>query len=652
MLFETRDLTFGYEDVTLLQQVNLTMHEGDRIGLIGANGVGKTTFLRLILGELAADGGQIVQRKGLLTGVLHQHDQLDSHLTIWQEMQSAFADVIRAEEEMRSIERQLTAFGEDDVAYRRLVGEHDRLDKYVLSREGDRRDVRIKTVLGGMGFADFDQPIAHLSGGEKTRLALSKLLLSDLDLLVLDEPTNHLDVDTLSWLEKYLERYKNGLLIVSHDRYFLDKTVRKIWDVEGKTITEWPGNYSKARQVKAEVVAAIQKRYDKQQEQIASMLDYAQRNMARASTSKSAKSRLHRIEGMDVIDRPTAYAKPPRLRFDILAESNRDVLRVDDLRLTAGDQVLAEHLSFGVQKGERVAIVGKNGTGKSTLLKTLLGLVNNHTDHYNVLPDPQSSCQVGGAKAVRQVNGAIWYGKNLRLSYYDQENINLDPEASVLAELWFRFPAMTQTYARSKLANLLFGEDDMDKRVGSLSGGEKAKLALAIVTCEGSNLLYFDEPTNHLDLATREALEEALKTYEGTLIFVSHDRYFINAVATRVLELTKEGVKSYEGNYNDYLAAKEREKQPVEKPETPLKPKTSGTGKRTKEDRRQEANRRDAIAKTERRLEQVEQEIEDLTAKLCAGGNWKDLAEWDKSLGAAKEEEERLFALLETLMDD
>ena len=652
MLFETRDLTFGYEDVTLLQQVNLTMHEGDRIGLIGANGVGKTTFLRLILGELAADGGQIVQRKGLLTGVLHQHDQLDSHLTIWQEMQSAFADVIRAEEEMRSIERQMAAFGEDDVAYRRLVGEHDRLDKYVLSREGDRRDVRIKTVLGGMGFADFDQPIAHLSGGEKTRLALSKLLLSDLDLLVLDEPTNHLDVDTLSWLEKYLERYKNGLLIVSHDRYFLDKTVRKIWDVEGKTITEWPGNYSKARQVKAEVVAAIQKRYDKQQEQIASMLDYAQRNMARASTSKSAKSRLHRIEGMDVIDRPTAYAKPPRLRFDILAESNRDVLRVDDLRLTAGDQVLAEHLSFGVQKGERVAIVGKNGTGKSTLLKTLLGLVNNHTDHYNVLPDPQSSCQVGGAKAVRQVNGAIWYGKNLRLSYYDQENINLDPEASVLAELWFRFPAMTQTYARSKLANLLFGEDDMDKRVGSLSGGEKAKLALAIVTCEGSNLLYFDEPTNHLDLATREALEEALKTYEGTLIFVSHDRYFINAVATRVLELTKEGVKSYEGNYNDYLAAKEREKQPVEKPETPLKPKTSGTGKRTKEDRRQEANRRDAIAKTERRLEQVEQEIEDLTAKLCAGGNWKDLAEWDKSLGAAKEEEERLFALLETLMDD
>jgi len=652
MLFETRDLTFGYEDVTLLQQVNLTMHEGDRIGLIGANGVGKTTFLRLILGELAADGGQIVKRKGLLTGVLHQHDQLDSHLTIWQEMQSAFADVIRAEEEMRSIERQMAAFGEDDVAYRRLVGEHDRLDKYVLSREGDRRDVRIKTVLGGMGFADFDQPIAHLSGGEKTRLALSKLLLSDLDLLVLDEPTNHLDVDTLSWLEKYLERYKNGLLIVSHDRYFLDKTVRKIWDVEGKTITEWPGNYSKARQVKAEVVAAIQKRYEKQQEQISSMLDYAQRNMARASTSKSAKSRLHRIEGMDVIDRPITYAKPPRLRFDILAESNRDVLRVDDLRLTAGDQVLAEHLSFGVQKGERVAIVGKNGTGKSTLLKTLLGLVNNHTDHYNVLPDPQSSCQVGGAKAVRQVNGAIWYGKNLRLSYYDQENINLDPEASVLAELWFRFPAMTQTYARSKLANLLFGEDDMDKRVGSLSGGEKAKLALAIVTCEGSNLLYFDEPTNHLDLATREALEEALKTYEGTLVFVSHDRYFINAVATRVLELTKEGVKTYEGNYNDYLAAKEREKQLVEKPEAPLKPKTSGTGKRTKEDRRQEANRRDAIAKTERRLEQVEQEIEDLTAKLCAGGNWKDLAEWDKSLGAAKEEEERLFALLETLMDD
>ena len=652
MLFEVKDLQFGYEDITLLEDVNLTMHEGDRIGLIGANGAGKTTFLRLVLGELAPDRGSVTRRKDLRVGVLHQHDQLQSTGTVWQEMQTAFAAVAEAEKAMRRAEETLAQYDEGSVLYRKLVAEHDLLDRYIRSRDGYNRDVRIKTVLNGMGFADYDVPVAHLSGGEKTRLALSKLLLSDLELLVLDEPTNHLDVDTLGWLEKYLDGYKAGLIIVSHDRYFLDKTVRKVWDVEGQTIREWTGNYTKAKATKDEVVAAQQKAYEKQQQEIADMMDYAERNMARASTSKSAKSRLHRIEGMDIIDKPIVYTRPPRLQFDILGESNRDVLKVEDLALRAGDATLIEHLSFEVHKGEKVAVVGRNGVGKSTLIKTLLGLVHPETDHYNVLPDPQSSCQVGGAKAVRNVNGAVWYGKNLRVSYYDQENLNLDGGNSVLSELWFRFPAMTQTYARSKLANLLFTAEDMDKRVDSLSGGEKAKLGLAVVTCEGSNLLYFDEPTNHLDLMCREALEGALSRYQGTVLFVSHDRYFVNAVATRVLELTESGAKSYEGNYDAYLAAKEKERQQQAATEVRPAPKETGGNFRSKEERRLAAQRRDAIAKCERELEAVEQRIQDLTLRLCAGGNWQDLAAWDRALADAQAEEERLYALLESLMND
>ena len=652
MLFAVQGLQFGYNDVTLLENIDICMQEGDRIGLIGANGVGKTTFLRILLGELAPDAGTVSIRRDLRVGVLHQHDALLSDGTVWEEMQTAFAAVLEAEAAMRDIERRLADHAEGDLAYRTMTAEHDRLDRYIRSRDGYQRDVRIKTVLEGMGFHTYDQPVAHLSGGEKTRLALAKLLLSDLELLVLDEPTNHLDVDTLGWLEHYLEGYKQALLIVSHDRYFLDKTIRKVWDIEGKTLTEWSGNYTKARQTKAEVLAARLKAYDRQQEQIADMRDYAQRNIARASTSKSAKSRLKRIEGMDIIERPTVYTRPPHIRFDILAESNRDVLTVEDMPLVAGDTTLIPHLSFAVERGERVAVVGKNGVGKSTLIKTLLGLTHAETDHYNPLPDPQSSCQVGGAKVVRHVNGAIRYGKNLRISYYDQENMNLDAGQSVLRELWFRFPTMTQTYARSKLANLLFDAEDMDKRVDSLSGGEKAKLGIAIVTCEGANLLFFDEPTNHLDLASREALEEALLRYQGTVVFVSHDRYFVNAVATRLLELHEDGASSYEGNYDDYLAAKERERQSADPREAKPAAKDTGGNYRSKEERRADAQRREAIAKTEKQLQEVEARIQSLTERLCAGGNWKDLAEWDKELTEAKEEEERLYALLESLLTD
>ncbi len=646
MLFSVQDLTFGYKDETLLEDVNVTFEEGDRIGLIGANGCGKTTFLRLLLGELTPEEGIISRRKDLRVGVLYQDSALVSEGTVWEQMQGAFVEVIRAEERMREIEESLPHLAEGSSAYKSAVSEHDRLEKYILSRDGYHRDVRIKTVLTGMGFADrMETPVAPMSGGEKTRLALCRLLLDDLDLLVLDEPTNHLDTATTAWLEEYLSHYKGGLLVVSHDRYFLDKTVTSIWDMDGD-ITAYSGNYTKAKALKEEALLAAKRAYDKQERQVEAMKEYAERNIARASTSKSAKSRLHRLANMDLMDKPITYRRPPRFAFGTLEESNKEVLTVKDLTLTAGDKRLVDSLSFGVDRGERVAVVGPNGVGKSTLIKTLLGLVNNHTDHYNRLPPAFSSACVDGAKPQRMVNAAIKYGVNLSVSYYDQENINLDPYQSVLGELWFRFPAMTQTVARSVLAAALFEAEDMDKKVGSLSGGERAKLGLCIVSCEKANLLYLDEPTNHLDLNAREALEQGLAAYPGTVVFVSHDRYFVNAVATHVLELSPSGATKYEGGYDDYLAAKDKERIALPKEPANTRQEDKGSFK-SKETKRYEAEKRNAISRIEKRLEEIESRLAEIESAMCGETDYKRINALHLESVALGEEEERLYIELE-----
>lgn len=648
MLFETNDLTFGYLDEILLEGINVAFQEGNRIGLIGANGCGKTTFLRLLLGDLTPTAGEIIRKRDLRTGVLYQDSALVDEGTVWEQMQSAFAEVIRAENRMRAIEETLSDLDEGSLAYKQAVDEHDRLDRYIASRDGYRRDVRIKTVLTGMGFGDrMDMEVAPLSGGEKTRLALCKLLLDDLDLLILDEPTNHLDVATLSWLEGYLATYKGGLLIVSHDRYFLDKTVTTIWDMDGD-ITAYRGNYSKAKMLKEEALAAAVKAYDKQERQVSAMKEYAERNIVRASTSKSAKSRLHRLANMDLMDKPVTYHRPPRFAFAIDEESNKEMLTVKDLHLVAGDKSLIDSLSFAVLRGEKVAIVGPNGVGKSTLIKTLLGLVNNATDHYNRLPTAYSSACPDGAKPQRMVNTAIKYGVDLSVSYYDQENLNLNPHETVLGELWFRFPAMTQTYARSVLGAALFDAEDMDKRVSSLSGGERAKLGLCIVECERANLLYLDEPTNHLDLAAREALEKAIKGYPGTVVFVSHDRYFVNAVATHVLELTPSGGTKYEGGYDDYLAAKEAEKSPAPAltPTAPIQPKED-KGYKSKETKRYEAEKRNAISRIEKRLAEIEQRQQEIEAEMCSGVDYKRVAVLHAESTALSQEEDALYTELD-----
>lgn len=649
MIVDCNDLTFGYDDTTVFEHITVSMAEGDRVGLIGANGCGKTTFLRVLTGELIASGGTVAVGRHAQVGLLKQNGQLTGDSTVWASMQQAFAQVEKAEEEMRRIEDKLATVAEDSVEYRQMAARHDQLDKYIVSRDGYQRDVRIKTVLNGMGFAGrYDRVVDTLSGGEKTRLALCRLLLDDKDLLVLDEPTNHLDTETLTWLEGYLGGYKGSLLIVSHDRYFLDKTVTKIWDMDGKTIHEYRGNYSKAKQLKQEALYAQERLYAKQQAQVEAMLDYAQRNIARATTSKSAKSRLHRLANMELVDKPITYTKPPVFRFDIATESNPHVLTVDGLPLSVGGKTLIDNVSFEVERGDKIAIVGTNGVGKSTLLKTLLGLINAPTNGYNPLPEPMpSACPVGASKS-RHVDRHIHYGANLTIGYYDQETLNLDGGNTVLEELWYRFPSMTQTYARSVLAQLLLTAEDIDKRVDSLSGGERAKLAMAVMVCEKSNLMLLDEPTNHLDLAGREGLEQGLAQYPGTVLFVSHDRYFACAVANKVLELTHDGCRMYKGNYDSYLAAKAREQAASTAPAIAAQepPKPTKGNYRSKQERRQDAQRKETIARLEKQIAEVEAQIEHWTSLLCSGGDYKQILEYDRELQQAQQLEQQLYEQL------
>lgn len=652
MLFSTNEIIFSYGDNVILDNISITFEDKDRIGFIGLNGAGKTTFLRVILGELTPDKGNVYKKNGLSIGYLKQNAGLDSQKTVKEEMLEAFKDVLEAEKRMREIEGELASLEVDSNEYRSLISEHKSLDDFHTAREGYEMEYKIKTVLYGMGFAnDFDKEIGVMSGGERTRLALSKLLLSNLDLLILDEPTNHLDMQTMQWLEKYLnDSYKGALLIVSHDRYFLDKTISKIWELEGKDIYEYRANYSGYKELKRIRLLSQQRAYDRQQEQISEMLDYAQRNICRATTSKSAKSRIHRVEGMELVEKPLPKPKEPLFTFSVLNECNKNVLSVDKLNLKAGDLELIPSLSFSLFNKERLAIVGANGIGKSTLIKTLLGLENCDNEGYNPIPEIQSSGVFEGFKRDRQCNSHIKYGKNLRISYYDQENINLVPSNTVLEEFWYRFPLMPQSEARAYLARLLFTAEDMSKKVSTLSGGERAKLAFAIVTAEKANLLFLDEPTNHLDLSARESLEKGLREFEGTIIFVSHDRYFINAVATGVLELTKEGGTSYKGSFDNYLSLKQEELQRIkeqeqlrarerESKELSNTSKVSNTGYRSKEDRRKIALRAERIRELESLIELTEREIAELNDRIING---KEYTKMKELLALLSEKQEKL----------
>ncbi|MCM3700015.1 ABC-F family ATP-binding cassette domain-containing protein [Paenibacillus macerans] len=538
MLLQATNITKLYGVTPVLEGISLQVLERDRIGLVGVNGAGKSTFLQILAGELSYDGGQIFKAKETTIGYLAQNSGLQSDRTIWEEMLAVFAPLIETERELRRMEEQIA----DPELARDEKAHQDLLDRYALKSDwfkdhgGYEIETRIRSVLHGMGFGAFppDTVISTLSGGQRTRLALARILLQAPDLLMLDEPTNHLDIETLTWLEDYLRNYSGALLVVSHDRYFLDRLVTSIVEIERHQSRKYTGNYSRFIELKAAEYESQMKQYEKQQDEIARTEAFIQRNIVRASTTKRAQSRRKMLEKMDVIDRPQGDLKRANFSFEAEVMSGKDVLHADHLVYSFENKQkpLFQNVSFSLQRGETVALIGPNGIGKSTLLKMLTG-------------------------DLKPAAGKITWGAKVKIGFYDQEQTNLNPGNTVLEELWSAFPHMEEARIRTVLGNFLFSGEDVLKKVAALSGGEKARVALAKLMLQKANVLILDEPTNHLDLFSKEVLESALLEYDGTLLFISHDRYFLNKIAERIVELHPNGAEHFLGNYDDYLAKKQ-----------------------------------------------------------------------------------------------
>jgi ATP-binding cassette subfamily F protein 3 len=524
--------SFGARQV--LTDVNFSIQERERAGIVGINGAGKSTLLKILTGSLTPDTGEVSRARDLKLSYLAQDGGLESTQSIWQEMLAVFAPLLNLERQLRDMESKMSdpSLTADTKAYGQLLQTYDNLSSVFKNRGGFEYEASIRGVLRGLKFAesDLNTPVGTLSGGQKTRLALARCLLGEPDLLILDEPTNYLDLDNLAWLEQYLRSYRGAVLVVSHDRYFLDTLAEVIYELERGAITCYTGNYTRFVQQKAEAVQQQIKDFNRQQAEIARMEEFVRRNIAAKDTTRRAQSRLKVLEKMERLDKPVKEIRAS-VSFSVSRASGREVLQAEDLCIGYPGLILARSLNFEITRGERVALVGPNGIGKSTLLKTIAGR----------LP-PRG--------------GRLRTGNYVQMGYYDQEQQGLTDGKQVLQELWDRYPRMNEADLRKVLGRFLFRGDDVLKQVADLSGGEKSRLALASLMLQKANFLLLDEPTNHLDLPGREVLEDALTGYPGTILFVSHDRYFINKIASGILELTPEGTSSWLGNYDDYVSRK------------------------------------------------------------------------------------------------
>ncbi len=604
MLINIDNLTKSFGQEVILKNIKMTVNEKNRCGLIGVNGAGKSTLLKIIMGTLNYEEGEVTKKPGLRVGYLEQNNGLERDSSIITEMRKVFDDVYMAEQKMRRLEVEMSEISDQaSDEYRRISSEYTQAQNFFDSRDGYNIDVKIKTILNGMGFGDknLDTVISTLSGGEKTRLAIARLLLEEPELLILDEPTNHLDFKTLKWLEEYLVSYNGAILAVSHDRYFLDKIVTHIYEVERGRVYSYTGNYSAYLPQKAERRAREEKEYEMQQLQIAQLQTYVDKNIARASTSNSAKSRLKTLENMEILDRPDGDLKTMKLRFEHTKDPYKDVLTVTDLDIVVGDEqkILCRDINLEVKKKEKIAIIGSNGIGKSSFLKIIQGII----PYYK---------------------GNVEWGKNVTLSYYEQENLNLNHDKIALDELWDRFPDTPEAEIRRVLGNVLLTKDDVFKPVKIISGGERAKLAFCIIMLEKANVIILDEPTNHLDLASKEVLEEALSEYGGTLIFVSHDRYLLNKVPDKIVEIDENGLRVFGGNYDYYCEVIEREALraaeaaaaiATEKAAEAAKNQTANTF-RSKEQRRIEAQRKNRIRELEKLIEAAEMRLSEIEEEM------------------------------------
>lgn len=594
MLLNVEHLYKYFNGQALLKDINFTVEDREAVGLIGINGCGKSTLLNIITGREGYDktpeglGSVNIAGKASI-GFLRQNSGLNSELTIGEEMKNAFAPLLETLDKMKVLEKKMADGGDIDS----ISHEYAELSSYFEARDGYRIDVKIKQVLNGMGFGSTptDRVISTLSGGEKTRLALAKLLLEEPNLLILDEPTNHLDFETLMWLEDYLKGYKGAIIIVSHDRYFLNKVCTRICEIEQGRLTSYRGDYSSYLVQKKMNSERQLKEYEAQQKEIAKLEDYVAKNLVRASTSKMAKSRQHMLDRIERIDKPLMYSKPPKIKLEYDIEPTKDIVRVVDCPLVVGEgadkKELIKSLTMNVRRGEHVAIIGANGIGKTSILKLIQGIIPHE-------------------------GGNISWGGNVKISYFEQEHAILDPRKTVLEEIMDRYPRLSEQQARSVLGAVLLTGENVFKPISVLSGGERAKLCFAIMALNRGNVLVLDEPTNHLDLSTKEVLEDALAEFGGTIILVSHDRYLLNKVASRIIEVKHDEVNSYEGNFDAYSEAVNAARQ--------LKMQSEAEIKRAEEEKAYKENKvrqyrskeqRAADAQKRNRIRELEKEIED-----------------------------------------
>jgi ATP-binding cassette subfamily F protein 3 len=632
ILLQVNQLQKYYGADLILSNIKLELQTRDRVALVGRNGAGKSTLLKIIAGELGYDGGEIIKPKDVTIGYLAQNTGLESELSIWEEMLGVFESLRTMERSLRRLEEQMAdpqVFNDQD-RYERILKEYDDLQVKFKEQGGYQFEADIRSVLHGLNFPDSEVLISSLSGGQKTRLALGKLLLTKPDILILDEPTNHLDIETLTWLEQYLQSYEGAILIVSHDRYFLDKVVTQVYELSRKQMQRFVGNYSAYLDQKAANYERDMKLYEKQQQEIADLQDFIQRNLARASTTKRAQSRRKKLEKMELMDRPLGDEKSASFSFEIEKQTGNDVLTVDSLAVGYDGKIISKNISFRAFRGESIALVGPNGIGKSTLLKTII-------------------------KKLPPLAGTISYGTNLSVGYYDQEQANLTSNKRVLNELWDDYPLKSEKEIRTVLGNFLFSGDDVLKIVSSLSGGEKARLALAKLMLKKANVLILDEPTNHLDLDSKEVLENALIDYPGTLLFVSHDRYFINRIATKVLELSRDGSTEYLGDY-DYYVEKKLEQEELaqlalaaaEKKADKTEIADKNSYQQDKESKKLERQRKRKLEEIELRIEELEEQIQEFEQQLCE----PDIFQNHEKVMEINIQSEKAKAELEQLMEE
>ena len=590
IILQANKIERSFAGEVLFDNINLQVDERDRIALVGKNGAGKSTLLKILVGEEEPTSGEINKKKDISLSYLAQDSRFESENTIYDEMLHVFDDLRRTEKQLRQMELEMGEKSGDDLD--KLMSDYDRLSENFRQAGGFTYEADIRAILNGFKFDEsmWQMKIAELSGGQNTRLALAKMLLEKPNLLVLDEPTNHLDIETIAWLENYLVNYSGALIIVSHDRYFLDKVATITLDLTKHSLDRYVGNYSRFVELKEQKLATEEKNYEKQQKEIAALEDFVNRNLVRASTTKRAQSRRKQLEKMERLDKPEAGKKSANMTFQSEKTSGNVVLTVENAAIGYDGEVLSQPINLDLRKMNAVAIVGPNGIGKSTFIKSIVD-------------------------QIPFIKGEKRFGANVEVGYYDQTQSKLTPSNTVLDELWNDFKLTPEVEIRNRLGAFLFSGDDVKKSVGMLSGGEKARLLLAKLSMENNNFLILDEPTNHLDIDSKEVLENALIDFDGTLLFVSHDRYFINRVATHVLELSENGSTLYLGDY-DYYVEKKAEVEMIQTEEI----STTNQAKEASpvNDYQAQKESQKEVRKLMRQIESLEAEIEELESQSQA----------------------------------